>query len=351
MNPFDQQRQGSTPDRESPRTIHFDANAPLISWGVTLFLVVILLITGLWTSYYTVGAESEGVVLRFGKFLKTFEPWLHFKLPLGIDVVTVLPIRRQWKLEFGFSTAGYTNPIQAGQDPEEEKSKVTGDLNAALVEWVVQYRIEDPRQNLFDVRNPEGTLRDLSEAAMREVIGDRTVDELITIGRQDIEIEALARMQDLSKRYHLGIRVDQVQLKNVNPPTQVQASFNEVNKAQQDRENAINIANGEYNKVIPKAKGEADQAIRGAEGYRFKRVNEAEGDVAAFSAVLREYVKAPEITRTRIYLETMSEILPQTGQKIIVDESMRQLLPILPRATKPGENRQNRLGCICPLRR
>jgi modulator of FtsH protease HflK len=254
--------------------------------------------------------------------------------------VTVLPTRRQLKLEFGFSTPGYTtNPIQAGQEPDEEKSMVTGDLNAALVEWVVQYRIEDPRQYLFDVRNPGETLRDLSEAAMREVVGDRTVDELITIGRQDIEIEALARMQELSKRYNLGIRVDQVQLKNVNPPDQVQASFNEVNKAQQDRENAINIANGEYNKVVPKAKGEADQTIRAAEGYRFKRVNEAEGDVAAFSAVLQQYVKAPEITRTRLYLETMSQILPQTGQKIIVDESLRQLLPILPLSIKPGEGR------------
>jgi len=326
-----------------PRVINLNFNRPSAAQIAAIVigaLLIVLLIAVLLTSSYTVGAESEGVVLRFGKFFKTVEPGLHFKLPLGIDAVTVLPIRRQLKLEFGFSTAGYTNPIQAGQDPEEEKSMVTGDLNAALVEWVVQYRIEDPRQYLFDVRNPEGTLRDLSEAAMREVIGDRTVDELITIGRQDIEIEALARMQELSKRYQLGIRVDQVQLKNVNPPSQVQASFNEVNKAQQDRENAINIANGEYNKVIPKAKGQADQTIRGAEGYRFKRVNEAEGDVAAFSAVLQQYVKAPEITRTRLYLETMSEILPQMGQKIIVDESLRQLLPILPLSTKPGEGRQ-----------
>jgi modulator of FtsH protease HflK len=326
-----------------PRGINLNFNrtsAAQIAAIVIGALLIVLLIVVLLTFSYTVGAESEGVVLRFGKFFKTVEPGLHFKLPLGIDAVTVLPIRRQLKLEFGFSTAGYTNPLQVGQDPKEEKSMVTGDLNAALVEWVVQYRIEDPRQYLFDVRNPEGTLRDLSEAAMREVIGDRTVDELITIGRQDIEIEALARMQELSKRYQLGIRVDQVQLKNVNPPSQVQASFNEVNKAQQDRENAINVANGEYNKVIPKAKGEADQTIRGAEGYRFKRVNEAEGDVAAFSAVLQQYVKAPEITRTRLYLETMSEILPQTGQKIIVDESMRQLLPILPLSIKPGESRQ-----------
>ena len=254
-----------------PRGINLNFNRPSAAQIAAIVigaLLIVLLIAVLLTFSYTVGAESEGVVLRFGKFFKTVEPGLHFKLPLGIDAVTVLPIRRQLKLEFGFSTAGYTNPLQVGQDPEEEKSMVTGDLNAALVEWVVQYRIEDPRQYLFDVRNPEGTLRDLSEAAMREVIGDRTVDELITIGRQDIEIEALARMQELSKRYQLGIRVDQVQLKNVNPPSQVQASFNEVNKAQQDRENAINVANGEYNKVIPKAKGEADQTIRGAEGSK-----------------------------------------------------------------------------------
>jgi modulator of FtsH protease HflK len=324
----------------TPPDIKLNLKLPSLGWIAAIF-IGILVIVGLWMSYYTVGPESQGVVRRFGKYLQTVDPGLHFKVPFGVDVVTVLPTRRQLKLEFGFATPGYvTNPIQAGQEPEEERSMVTGDLNAALVEWVVQYRIEDPSQYLFDVRNPGETLRDLSEAAMREVVGDRTVDELITIGRQDIEIEALARMQELSKRYHLGIRVDQVQLKNVNPPSQVQASFNEVNKAQQDRENAINIANGEYNNVVPKAKGQADETIRAAEGYRFKRVNEAEGDVAAFSAVLQQYIKAPEITRTRLYLETIGEILPQTGQKIIVDESLRQLLPVLPLSIKPGEGRQ-----------
>jgi modulator of FtsH protease HflK len=324
----------------TPPDIKLNLKLPSLGWIAAIFIGT-LVIVGLWMSYYTVGPESQGVVRRFGKYLQTVDPGLHFKVPFGVDVVTVLPTRRQLKLEFGFATPGYvTNPIQAGQEPEEERSMVTGDLNAALVEWVVQYRIEDPSQYLFDVRNPGETLRDLSEAAMREVVGDRTVDELITIGRQDIEIEALARMQELSKRYHLGIRVDQVQLKNVNPPSQVQASFNEVNKAQQDRENAINIANGEYNNVVPKAKGQADETIRAAEGYRFKRVNEAEGDVAAFSAVLQQYIKAPEITRTRLYLETIGEILPQTGQKIIVDESLRQLLPVLPLSIKPGEGRQ-----------
>ena len=303
---------------------------------IALGIVALVVLIGVWTSYYTVQAESEGVVLRFGKYHDKVEPGLHFKLPYGIDSVSVLPTRRQLKLEFGFFTEGYSNPDQAGDDQEAEKSMVTGDLNAALVEWVVQYRIDDPEQYLFNVRNPAGTLRDLSESAMREMVGDRTVDEVITIGRQEIEVEALARMQDLVKKYQLGIRVDQVQLKNVNPPSQVQASFNEVNKAQQDRENMINIAHGDYNKVVPKAKGDAERAISEAEGYRFKRENEAKGDVAAFTAVLAEYIKAPEITRTRLYLETMGDILPETGQKIIVDESLRQLLPILPLSIKPG---------------
>jgi membrane protease subunit HflK len=306
---------------------------------IASIVAIILLIALVWTSCYTVQAESEGVVLRFGKFLKTVEPGLHFKLPFSVDHVTVLPTRRQLKLEFGFVTSGYTNPFQPGKDAQEERSMVTGDLNAALVEWVVQYRIEDPKQYLFDVRNPDQTLRDLSEAAMREVIGDRTVDEVITIGRQDIEISALARMQELAKRYMLGIRVDQVQLKNVNPPAEVQASFNEVNKAQQDRENAINIANGDYNEAVPRARGQADQMIRAAEGYRFKRVNEAQGDVASFNAILAEYVKAPEITRTRLYLETMGDVLPAIGEKIIIDDSMRNLLPILPLNAKPLEKR------------
>jgi membrane protease subunit HflK len=310
---------------------------PMRLIGAALVVVAVLIV--LWTSYYTVAAESEGVVLRFGKFLKTVEPGLHFKLPLGIDEVHVLPTRRQLKLEFGFYTSGYTNPSQPTQQQVEEKSMVTGDLNAALVEWVVQYRIDEPKEYLFDVRNPDRTLRDLSEAAMREVIGDRTVDEVITIGRQDIEISALTRMQELAKRYKLGVRVDQVQLKNVNPPREVQASFNEVNKAQQDRENAINIANGDYNEAVPKAKGQADQTIRGAEGYRFKRVNEAEGDVASFNAMLTEYSKAPEITRTRLYLETMGDVLPAMGPKMIIDDSMKQLLPILPLSLKPPEAR------------
>lgn len=239
----------------SPQLKSLRAKWNLNMLGNIFFLL--FAISGLLSSFYTVPAESEGVVLRFGRYLDTIEAGLHFKWPYGIDEVITVPTRRQLKMEFGYYTAGYTNADQIGGDPEREKSMVTGDLNAALVEWVVQYRIRDPKQYLFDVRNPGQTLRDLSEAAMREVIGDRTVDEVITIGRQDIEIAALARLQELVKLYQLGVGVDQVQLKNVNPPQAVQASFNEVNKAQQDRENMINIANGDYNKAVPRARGEA----------------------------------------------------------------------------------------------
>jgi len=206
---------------------------------------------------------------------------------------------------------------------------VTGDLNAATVEWIVQYRIREPRQYLFKVREADDTLRDLSESVMREVVGDRTVDEVITIGRQEIESDTLAKLQDLVNKYELGLSIDQVQLKNVNPPVEVQASFNEVNQAQQEREKSINVANGEYNKVVPRARGEAEQKLQAAEGYALKRVNEAKGDVARFKAVLEEYLKAPEVTRQRIYLETMAEIIPQLGKRIIIDGDANQVLPLL----------------------
>jgi membrane protease subunit HflK len=285
----------------------------------------------MWTAFYTVPAEGEGVVQRFGRFSHVVSPGLHFKLPLGIDVVDVVPVKRQLKQEFGFGTPGATNEWQSRPENEwsEEKSMVTGDLNVALVEWIIQYRIDKPERFLFSVRNPQATLRDASENVMREVVGDRTVDEVITIGRQQIEDEALQKLQKLVVSYEMGIKIDQVQLKNVNPPEKVQASFNEVNQAQQEKERAINVANGEYNKSIPRARGKADQVIRAAEGYAKKRVNEAEGDVSKFNALLGEYIKAPEVTRRRIYLETMAEVLPRVKNKVVVADGVKGLLPFL----------------------
>ena len=298
--------------------------------GLLILAAIGLIGYTLYTVSYTVPSDSVGIVQRFGKYSTERTSGLHFKLPLGIDTVTVLPVKRQLKQEFGFVTAGSTNVSQNRPDDlAQQRQMVTGDLNAALVEWVVQYRISEPQKYLFEVRNPGETLRDLSESVMREVVGDRTVDEVITIGRQEIENEALVNMQDLVAKYAIGVSIDQVQLKNINPPTPVQESFNEVNQAQQEKESLINAARREYNKVIPLAEGEKDQRIRAADGYRLKRVNEAEGDVARFDAVFAEYLKAPNVTRRRIYIETLKEVLPALDSKIIVDETSQQILPLM----------------------
>jgi membrane protease subunit HflK len=303
-----------------------------LKWILPAFFVLI----GVFTTYYTIAPDSVGVVLRFGKYSTTVEPGLHFKLPFGIDEVEVLRTKRLLKLEFGFGSSEWTNPDQVGNEPDAERAMVTGDLSAALVEWVVQYRIADARLYLFHVRKPGATLRDLGEAVMREVVGDRTVDEVITVGRQGIETVATARLAELVQQYQLGVQIDQVQLKNVNPPGPVQNSFNAVNKAQQERESMINAAKGEYNKVVPKARGQAEQKLSEAEGYRLKRVNEALGDVAAFQAMLEQYLKAPDVTRTRLYLETMREVLPTLGDTWIVDRSVTQLLPMVQGAATGG---------------
>ena len=320
------------------RRVYPDGPSIANAAGVTLHRLRPWLIGGFWmvaflillnTSFYSVPADSVAVVQRFGRFLRSDDPGLRFKLPLGIDTVTELPLRRQLKLEFGFATPGGANPYQAGKDPEMERAMVTGDLNETLVEWVVQYRISDPRQFLFDARDPEETLRAASEAVMREVVGDRTVDEVITFGRQELEVEARTALLRVTEKYALGVSVDLVQLKNVNPPKQVQASFDEVNQAQQEKQRSINVANGEYNKVVPRAKGEASRLLAEADGYGQKRINEALGDANLFTAVFAQYQKAPAVTRQRIYLETMSEVLPKLGRKFVTDREAQPLVPFL----------------------
>lgn len=292
-------------------------------------VIVLLALIGIFSCFSSVPADSEGILIRLGRYQGTVKPGLRFKLPWGIDQLVIIPVERQLKLEFGFATRGARNPDQPSQEPEAEQSMVTGDLNMALVEWVIQYRIDNPKQYLFMVMEPGATLRDASESVMREVVGDRTVDEVLTIGRQDIENETLLRLKKLTELYGLGVTIMQVQLKDVHPPRNVQASFNEVNQAQQEKEQMINIANGEYNKAVPKARGEADQRLRGAEGYALQRVNEAQGDADRFNALFREYSKAPEVTRQRLYLEAMSNVLPALERKVILDERAGQLLPLL----------------------
>jgi len=310
----------------------FEIRIPDLMRFLALGALAVVLVWGLITSIYTVEAESEGVILRFGKAKEDkVKPGLHFKLPFGIDDVYVLPVERQLKQEYGFATEGGTNSNQFSdrRGRDREKSMVTGDLNAAEVEWIVQYRITDPKEYLFKVLDPERTLRNISESVMRTIVGDRTVDDVITVGRQKIEEDAMTMLRDLVDKYELGIGIDQIQLKNVNPPLPVQASFNEVNQAEQEKARMINEAQGQYNKEVYVAEGVKDQNIEAAEGYALKRVNEAEGDVARFVAVLKEFEKAPEIMRTRLYLETMSEVVPKLGRKIIIDEDASQILPLL----------------------
>jgi membrane protease subunit HflK len=298
----------------------------LIRGGLLLIAALVLVLTG----FYTVGPEETGVVLRFGKFVRQTDPGLHFKIPLGVETVTKVPVQRQLKQEFGFRT------VQAGVRTQyesrrfsEEANMLTGDLNAAEVEWVVQYRIVDSYNFLFRVRNVESTFRDMSEAVMRKVVGDRTVNEVLTVGRSEVADLVEQELQGLCDQYESGIKVEQVVLQDVNPPDPVKPSFNEVNEAQQEKERLINQAQAEYNQVIPRARGEAEKTIQQAEGYLLDRVNRARGDSARFVSLYESYQSAPEVTRKRIYLETMNTVLPKVSRKIVVDEDIRGLLPLL----------------------
>jgi membrane protease subunit HflK len=295
-----------------------------------LIIPGIIVVAGLFTSYFTVPADSEAVILRFGQYNRKVDPGLNFKMPFWFETKEIIPVARTLKMEFGFGTPGSTNNYQTRpKEHQAEQSMITGDKNSALVEWVVQYRISDPKAYLFRVRDPEDTMRDASESVMREVVGDRTVDEVITIGRQSIETDALVKLQDLVDSYGLGLQIDQLQLKNVNPPKPVQPSFNEVNQAQQDRAKQINVAKGLYNKAVPKTEGEADMKISSAEGEKLQRVNEATGDAERFLALFKEYEKAPSITRQRLYLEKIKDVLPKLKSKIIMDGEASKPLPLL----------------------
>ena len=304
---------------------------PKIAGGAirSIILIVLVLIMA-FSAFYTVGPEEIGVVLRLGKFVRTTDPGLHVKIPFTIESVTKVPIQRQLKEEFGFQTvsAGVRSQYSV-RGREAESNMLTGDLNAAVVEWVVQYRIVDPYKYLFMVRNVRETFRAMTEAVVRKVVGDRTVNEVLTVGRQEIADLVEQQLQELCDQYETGIKVDQVVLQDVNPPDPVKPSFNEVNQAQQEKEKLINEAQSEYNRVIPRARGEAQQTIQEAEGYALNRVNTARGDSARFVALYDEYRKAPDVTRKRIYLETMNRILPKVSNKVVVDEDLKSVLPLL----------------------
>jgi membrane protease subunit HflK len=296
-------------------------------WIVVLIIIVLYLGSSI---FYTVGVDEVGVVQRFGKFTRTTQPGLNFKLPRGIEKVTKVKVRRVYKEEFGFRTleAGVRTRYAAGSAYLNESLMLTGDLNVAVVPWIVQYRINDPYKFLFKVRNVRPTLRDLTESTMRLVVGDRSITEVIN-KREEIADQAEVLLQKELDEAETGINVTTIEMQKTNVPQPVEPSFNEVNQAIQEKERMIYQAREEYNKIIPQARGQAEKTIKSAEGYALDRINRAKGDAARFLALYEEYSKAEDVTRRRLYLEAIREIYTKLGSKYIVDADQRNLLPLL----------------------
>ncbi len=303
---------------------------PDLNRWIPLVTVVLLALVAAMTSFYSVETDEVGVIRRFGRFARITQPGLHWKWPLGIERLSRVKVRRVFKEEFGFRTlqAG-VNTRYSSKSYNEESLMLTGDLNVLDVRWVVQFMVKDPRALLFNIRNPLETVRDVSEAAMREVIGDSSVSEVLTTRKNEVAFEAKQMMQETLDRYQSGIKVSEVVLKEVFPPKEVAASFNEVNEAEQEREKLIYQALKEYERVIEEAKGKAEQTVRRAEGYALARVEKAKGDAARFLETWKAYKSAKDVTRRRLYLETLEEIMPRAGQIYVFDPEAQGALPLL----------------------
>lgn len=289
----------------------------------------ILFISG-FSSFYTIEPDERGIVQRFGRYVRKTEPGLHFKFPAGIEKVRKVKVEYVFKEEFGFRTdKPGIRTTYSTKNFEDESIMLSGDLNIADVEWVVQFKVKDPYKMLFKVRNPGKIIRDISEAVVRQIVGDRSISDVLTVGRIEISNKAKEAMQGILDSYDSGIHIVTIKLQDVNPPDLVKPAFNEVNEAKQEKEKMINEAWENYNRIIPKAKGEAEKIISESEGYALKRVNRAQGDANRFLAMYSEYTQAEDVTRKRLYLEAMGEILPKAGRKYIVDPDQKSLLPLL----------------------
>lgn len=307
---------------------------PAIVFRVVAGILVIAIVT---TTWFTIDPEEAGLVMRFGRFARQVPSGLHLKLPYPFETVMKVPVERQLKEEFGFRTSEEgVRTTYSKADLSAESLMLTGDLNVAVVEWTAQFRVREPYKFLFKVRNVRKTFRDMNETVMREVVGDRSVNEVLTVGRQEIAAEVEQRLQALCDQYETGIKVEQIVLQDVNPPDPVKPSFNEVNQAQQEREKLINQARADYNQIIPRARGQAQQTLEQAQGFATDRVNRARGDAELFNQVHAAYRRAPEVTRRRMYLETLGEIYPKVKRKIILDESLKGVLPLLPLQDVPA---------------
>ena len=297
---------------------------PMLPIAAGIFLLIML--KGM---IYSINPEEVGVVQRFGKYIITTPPGLHFKLPPIIERVRKVKIKRVYKEEFGFRTMQSGIKTSYSQrNYNDESIMLTGDLNILDVRWVVQYQIKDPVKFLFATRDPRNNVQDISEIIIRRLVGDHKVDDILTVKREDINHLAQIQMQKLLDDYSSGIKIVTVKLLDVNPPQEVKSAFNEVNEAKQEKERLINQAWEAYNKAVPRAKGEAEKTIRKAEGYLLDKVNRAQGDANRFTALLKEYKKAPLITRKRLYLETMIDILPKIKEKYVIDSEQSSLLPL-----------------------
>lgn len=318
-----QQRRGDGPPKmdellKKINTIKIPGGPVIILIGVVLLLAS--------TMFYTVKPSEVGVIQRFGRYVRTTQPGLHFKMPLGIETVRKVNVRTVKTEEFGEgASAGVT---RIGVNVGSASVMLTGDLNVAVVPWVVQYRIKDPYNYLFKVRDVQQLLRDLSESSMRLVVGDRSIDDVIS-KRDEIAVAAQESLQRELDQAETGIQVVTVEMKKTDVPEPVQPSLNEVNQATQEKEQMIYQAKEDYNKAIPAARGEADRTIRASEGYSLDRVNRAKGDASRFTALYAEYAKAKDITRRRLYLETVNDLYPKLQHKYIVDEEQKNLLPLL----------------------
>lgn len=305
-----------------------------------IVFVVLMLVFGLQGAIYSIGPDEVGVVQRFGKFVRTTEPGLHAKIPFGLEKVTPIKVKKIFKEEFGFRT---TSPgirsVYAAHQYNEESLMLTGDLNILDVRWIVQFKVKDPVSLLFKTRNPVNNVRAMSEVVMRRLCGDYTVDEVLTTKRQEIALKAEGELQSLLDKYETGIAIVTVKLLDVNPPDEVKPAFNEVNEAKQERERMINEAWEAYNKAIPRAEGEALRTVSQAEGYSLDKINRAKGEAERFLATWQEYKKAPIITKTRMRLETISEVLPKTEKKYVIDPRETSVLPLL-KLGQGGEKNQ-----------
>ncbi|GKT08187.1 FtsH protease activity modulator HflK [Desulforhabdus sp. TSK] len=297
---------------------------------VGLIALVLLILFVASNSYYIVEPQETAVVQRFGKFVKTADNGLHFKIPFGIETVRKVVTGRVLQREYGYRT---TQPgVQtkfSSKGYEEESTMLSGDLNVVDLQWTIQYKIEDPKAYLFQVQDVELTLDDISESVMRRIVGNRYSDEVLTVGRASIAEKCRAEIQHIIDQYKTGLKIVTVQLQNANPPNPVKAAFNEVNEAQQEKERMINEAQEAYNQKIPKAVGEARQTINQAEGYALERVNRSQGEVQRFGDILTEYEKAPDVTRRRMYIDALENLMGKVGHLYVMDESQRNLLPWL----------------------